>query len=42
MTLGSQMIFLRHDQICAPMHLYEENVENTYSQNVLKTNGRNL
>ena len=30
---------LRHGQICVPMHLYGENIENSVSQNVIKTNG---
>ena len=29
-------------QICAPNHLYKENVEKSFSQYVLKTNGWNL
>ena len=33
------MIFLRQGQMCVPMHLYGENVEKSFSQNVLKTNG---
>ena len=42
MTLGWHLTFLRQDQICVPMHLSGENVEKSFSQNVLKTNGWNL
>ena len=42
MTLAWHLTFLRHSQICVPMHFYRENIENSVSQNVLKTNGRNL
>ena len=37
MTLGLPLTFLRQGQICVPMHLYGENVEKSFSQNVLKT-----
>ena len=30
---------LLQGQICIPVHLYGENVEKSFSQNVLKTNG---
>ena len=33
---------LRQGQICVHMYLYGENVEKSFSQNVLKTNGWNL
>ena len=33
---------LRQGQICVPMCLYEENIENLISHNVLTTNDRNL
>ena len=36
------MNFLRQSQICVPIHLYGENVEKSFSQNVLKINGCNL
>ena len=42
MTVSGLLTFLRQGQICAPMHLYWENVEKSFSQNVLKTNGWNL
>ena len=32
-------LLLRHGQICVPIHLYWENVEKSFSQNILKTNG---
>ena len=37
MTVSSPLIFLRQCQICVPMYLYGENVEKSFSQNVLKT-----
>ena len=37
MTLGLDLTFLRRGQICIPMHLYGENIENSVSENV-KTN----
>ena len=42
MTLGWHLTFLHQGQICVPMHLYGENIENSVSHNVLKTNGWNL
>ena len=42
MILDWPLTFLRQGQICIPMHLYGENVEKSFSQNVLKTNGWNL
>ena len=42
MTLGWPLTFLRQGQIRVPMHLYGENVEKSFSQNVLKTDGWNL
>ena len=39
LTIGWPLTFLRHGQIYAPIHLYGENVEKSYSQNVLKTYG---
>ena len=41
-TLGCPLIFLRQGQICVPIHLYGENVEKSFSQNVLKALGWNL
>ena len=35
-------LFTGQGQICISMHLYGENVEKSFSQKVLKTNGRNL
>ena len=38
----SQVVLLplsRQDQSCVPIHLYGLNVEKSFSQNVLKTNG---
>ena len=35
MTLGWLLTFLRQGQICIPMHLYGENIEKSFSQNVL-------
>ena len=35
--LDLHLTFLRQDQICVPMHLYGENIENSFLQNVLKT-----
>ena len=40
--VGWPLTFLWQGQICIPMHLYGENVEKSFSQNVLKTNGWNL
>ena len=42
MTLGWPLTFLLKGQICIPMHLFGENVDKSFSQNVLKTNGWNL
>ena len=42
MTVGWPLIFLRQCQMCVPIHLYGENVEKSFSQNVLKDNGQNL
>ena len=42
MIVGWLFTFFQQAEICIPMHLYEENVEKSYSQNVLKTNGWNL
>ena len=42
MTLGWPLTFLQQGQICVPMHLYGENVENSFSQNALNANGWNL
>ena len=39
MTLDRSLTFLRQDQICVPMHLYEKNIEKSFSQNVFKTDG---
>ena len=36
---GMTFDLLWQGQICALIHLYEENVEKSLSQNVLKTNG---
>ena len=36
------MTFSRQGQICFPMHLYGEKIENSISQNVSNTNGYNL
>ena len=45
-TVGWHLTFLWQGQICVPVHLYEQNVEKSFSQNVLKTekciNGWNL
>ena len=38
MVKGWPLIFLWQGQIYIPMHLYGENVEKSFSQNVLKTN----
>ena len=32
-------LFLRQGQTCAPIHLYVEKVEKSFSQNILLTNG---
>ena len=37
MILALHLTFLRRGQICVPVHLYGENIENSVSQNV-KTN----
>ena len=37
-TLGGPLTFLQQGQICVPMDLYGENVEKSFSQNVLKIN----
>ena len=42
MTLSWPLTFLRQGLICFPVHLHEGNVEKSFSQNVLKTNGWNL
>ena len=42
MTLGWPLTFLWQGQICIPMNLYGENIEKSFHQNVLKTNGWNL
>ena len=42
MTVSGPLTFLQQRQICIPMHLYGENVEKSFSQNVLKTNDLNL
>ena len=42
MTLGWHLTFLWHGQIGLLMHLYGETIENSVSQNVLKTSGWNL
>ena len=34
MTVSGPLTFLRQGQICVPMHLYGENVEKSFSQNV--------
>ena len=39
MTVSGPLTFLRQGQICAPMHLYGENVEKSFSHGVSKTNG---
>ena len=38
-TVSAPLTFLWQGQIYVPMHLYGENVEKSFSQNVLKTNG---
>ena len=38
MSLGWNLTFLRQGQICVPI----QNVEKSFSQNVLKTNGWNV
>ena len=38
MIIGLPLTILRQGQICIPMHLYGENVEKSFSQNVLKAN----
>ena len=40
--LGCPLTFLHQGQICIPILLYGENVEKSFSQNVLKANGWNL
>ena len=42
MTVGWPLAVLRQGQICVPVHLYGENVEKSFSQNVLKINDWNL
>ena len=42
MIVGWPLIFLWQGQICISMHLYGENVEKSFSYNVLKTNDWNL
>ena len=42
MTLGWLLTVLRKYQICVSMHLYEENIEKSFSQNLIKTNGWDL
>ena len=42
MTLDWCLTFLRQGQICVPMYLYGENIENSVSYNVLMTNGWSL
>ena len=39
MTVSGPLTFLWQGQNCVPMHLYGDNVEKLFSQNVLKTNG---
>ena len=41
MTIGLPLIFLQQGLICVliHVHLYGENVEKSFSENVLKTNG---
>ena len=42
MIIGWPLTFLRQGQICVSMHFYGENVDKSFSQNVLKNNGWNL
>ena len=42
MVIGWPLTFLQQGQIWAPIHLCGENVEKSFSQNVLKTNDGNL
>ena len=42
MTQGWHLTFSQHGQIYVSLHLYGENIENSVSQNVLKTNGWSL
>ena len=42
MIIGWHLTFLRQGQICFPIHLYLENVEKSFSQNVLDNNVWNL
>ena len=41
-TLGWPLTFLQQGQISVPMDLYWENVEKSFSQNILKINDWNL
>ena len=42
MVVGLPLTFLRQGQICTSKHLYEENVEKTFSHKELRNNGWNL
>ena len=42
MVVGWPLTFLLQGQLCAPIHLYGENVEKSFSQWIIKTNGWNL
>ena len=42
MIVDWPLTLLRQGQICIPVHLHGENVEKTFSQNMLKTYGCNL
>ena len=42
MILGLHLTFLLQGQICILIHLYEANVEKSFSQTVLKANGWSL
>ena len=42
MTLGWHLVVLWQGQICVPMHLYWENIEKSFSENVWKTYSWNL
>ena len=42
MNLGLPLTVLRQGQSCVHMHLYGENVQKSFPQNVWKTNGWNL
>ena len=39
MILGWPLAYLRQGKICVPIHLYVENGEKSFSENILKTNG---